>query len=149
MFLGLNVSDWISSAALIVSVSSILFTYKLGYKSAVKNEQRKEWNIFAEKILKSLEEQKELLSGEILPHMHPPYFPYDEIASLKRRVTKREMAKMEVLLSEHKNILEEIGRCPNPAFAYHYNQEDESEWVNRYPEAVKCVDNLMDFFKLR
>ncbi|HEI6789167.1 TPA: hypothetical protein SK266_000626 [Yersinia enterocolitica] len=139
-------SDIISTIALIISIIAVPATYYLGYKAAVKNDKRKEWNQLAEPIIIKLEEHCELLERKALPHMHDPYFPNDKMAAIRRRLKTKERIVLDEIFNRYLALFDEIKKSPTPIML---SKVDEPEWIDRYPEALEITKELMIILKLK
>lgn len=106
-------SDAVATIAIIISVVALPATYYFGYKAAVGNDKRKEWNAVAEPVIEYLEGHLSSLSRKRCPpDNNLNKFPRKSWDSALRRSTKTKAEELERLLADYRSVLDEVDKHP-------------------------------------
>ncbi|HDX5738003.1 TPA: hypothetical protein ROS75_002149 [Yersinia enterocolitica] len=102
-------SDAVATIAIIISVAALPATYYFGYKAAVRNDKRKEWNAVAEPIIEYLEGHLSSLNRKRRPpDNNLNNFPRKSWDAALRRSTRPNAEELERLLADYRSVLDEV-----------------------------------------
>lgn len=129
-------SDVVATIAIIISVVALPATYYFGYKAAVRNDKRKEWNAIAEPILAELEMIQGIWEGNESLSVDP--LPYKNMEMLARRVTDKENEKLKAAWDRYYQFRDRIKRP---------GQQDDISTI--YRDGIESVKVLREIIRLR
>ena len=127
----------IAILGIIIPVVAIIASYYIGVRAGTVNEKRKEWNAIVEPVLIILEEQLFSWQRNNLckydQRQRQNDFPYKAIDAIKRRLSGKSLDLFSELFSEYHKAKRQISNGP----------------VRNYSEALKAVEPLIEFLKLK
>ncbi|ANI31938.1 MULTISPECIES: hypothetical protein [Yersinia] len=129
-------SDAVATIAIIISVVALPATYYFGYKAAVRNDNRKEWNAIAEPILAELELIQSIWEGNDSLSVDP--LPYQNIEMLSRRVTNKKSKELKAVWDRYYQCRDRIKRP---------EQHDDISAI--YRDGIESVKALRKIMRLR
>lgn len=129
-------SDAVATIAIIISVVALPATYYFGYKAAVRNDNRKEWNVIAEPILTELELIQSIWEGSDSLSVDP--LPYQNMEMLTRRVTNKKSEELKAAWDRYYQCRDKIKRP---------GQQDDISTV--YRDGIESVKALKKIIRLR
>lgn len=129
-------SDVVATIAIIISAVALPATYYFGYKAAVRNDKRKEWNAIAEPILAELEMIQGIWEGNESLSVDP--LPYKNMEMLARRVTDKENEKLKAAWDRYYQCRDRIKRP---------GQQDDISTI--YRDGIESVKVLREIIRLR
>ncbi|EIL6443267.1 hypothetical protein LL626_003616 [Salmonella enterica] len=143
----MSYSDIVATIAMIVSISAVPASGFLSYRYAIKGEKRKEWNSVVEPILEYLEGHEIFLSRKKCPDCTFHSFPSKNWDAAIRRV--KDPKKALQVLHDYQSILNEIKKSPAPVIYFGQSEADQEEWIDRYPDGIIKLNELMTHISLK
>ncbi|HGX9415078.1 hypothetical protein ACTZHC_10760 [Escherichia coli] len=143
----MSYSDIVATIAMIVSITAVPASGYLSYRYAIEGEKRKEWNGVVEPILEYLEGHELFLSKKKCPDYTFHSFPSKNWDAAIRR--SKDPKKYQQALQDYRSVLNEIKTSPAPVIYFGQSESEREEWIDRYPDGINRLNELMTILALK